>query len=114
AIKAVDPGMMLDRHDIDTEVVAQQMLVKTFLEQIGRDLGVAVLVGEAGAHRLGAVEHLLRHKGVDVLAMIPSLHGRYSSRKRETRSTKISDCSISGWCPARSINSNRDPGIRRL
>ena len=105
---------MLDRDDIDAEIVAQQVLVEAFFEQIGGDLRVAILVGKAGTHRVGAVEHLLRYKGVDVLAMIPSLHGRYSSRKRETRSTKISGCSISGWCPARSINSNRDPGIRRL
>ena len=101
AVEAVDPGMVLDRDDVDAEIVAQQVLVEAFLEQIGGDLRVAIFVGQAGAHRVGAVEHLLRHKGIDVLAMIPGLHGGYSSRKRRTRSAKASGCSISGWCPAR-------------
>ena len=68
--------MMLDRDDVDPEIVAQQMLVEAFMEQIGGDLRVAVSVRQAGAHRLGAVEHLLRHKGIDVLAMVPGLHSR--------------------------------------
>ena len=95
AVKAVDPGMVLDRYDVDAEIVAQQVLVEAFLEQIRGDLRVAILVGQARAHRLGAVEHFLRHKGIDVLAMVPSLHG-YSSMKRATLSTKASGCSISG------------------
>jgi hypothetical protein len=76
AVEAVDAGMVLDRDDVDAELVAQQVLVEAFLEQIGGDLRVAVFVGQAGAHRLGAVEHLLRHERVDVLAMVPGLHPR--------------------------------------
>ena len=74
---------MLDRDDVDPEIVAQEVLVEAFMEQIGGDLRVAISVRQAGAHRLGAVEHLLRHKGVDVLAMVPGVHrplrfhGRY-------------------------------------
>src|SRR5262245_13642297 len=34
AVKAVDPRMMLDRDDVDPELVAQQVLVEAFLEQI--------------------------------------------------------------------------------
>ena len=66
--------MMLDRDDVDAEVVAQQVLVEAFLEQIGGDLGVAIFVGQAGAYRGGGVENFLRHKRVDVFAMIPSAH----------------------------------------
>src|SRR5262249_53965990 len=73
-VEAVDPGMMLDRDDVDPEVVAQQVLVEALLEEIRRNLGIAIFVGQAGAHRLRAVEDFLRHKRIDVLAMIPSLH----------------------------------------
>src|ERR1700758_5267143 len=106
--------MVLDRDHIDPKIVAQQMLVEAFLEQIRSDLRVAISVGEAGAHRGGAVENFLRNKGINVLAMIPRLHRGYSSRKRDTRSAKASGCSISGWWPAASINSKREPGISRL
>ncbi len=76
AIEAVDAGMMLDR------LVAQQMLVEAFLEQIGGNLRVAIFVRQAGAHRLGAVEHVLRHEGVDVFAMVPGLHVGSPARHR--------------------------------
>src|SRR5262249_22602557 len=74
AVKTVDPGMMLDRDDVDPEVVAQQVFVEALLEEIRRNLGIAIFVGQASAHRLGAVEDFLRHKRLHVLAMIPSLH----------------------------------------
>jgi len=44
AVKAVDAGMMLDRDDVDPEIVAQQMLVEAFMEQIRGDLRVAISV----------------------------------------------------------------------
>src|SRR4029077_12699831 len=101
----------------NAEFVAQQVLVEALFEQIRRNLRVAVSVGQAGAHRLRLVENILRHKRIDVLAMVPSLHfcsPDYSSRNAATRSTNASGCSISGWCPAPSISTNRDPGISRL
>ena len=70
------PGMMLDRDDVDAELVAQQVLVEAFLEQIGGELRVAILVGQARAHRIRRVEHLLRHERIGVFAMIPGLHAR--------------------------------------
>src|SRR6516225_5808398 len=113
-IKAVDPGMVLDRDDVDPELVAQQVLVEALLEQVRGNLRVTIFVGQAGAHRLRAVEDVLRYEGIDVLAMVPSLHlfsPVYSSRNAATRSTNAWDCSISGWCPAPSISVKRDPGI---
>src|SRR5208282_4855943 len=94
AIEAVDPGMMLDRDDVDPELVAQQVLVEALREQIRGDLGVAIFVGQAGAHRFRPIEHFLPHEGVHVLAMIPSLHPvspGYTSRNAATRSTKTAD-----------------------
>src|SRR5208337_784100 len=83
AVKAVDPGMMLDRDDVDAEIVAQQVLVEAFLEQLRTDLRVAISVGQAGAHRRRRVEDLLRHEGVDVLAMIPGSHVGFSGSRSE-------------------------------
>ena len=50
---------MLDRHDVDAELVAQEMFVEALLEQIRGDFRIAIFVREAGAHRRGAVEHFL-------------------------------------------------------
>ena len=117
AVEAVDPGMMLDRDDVDPELVAQQVLVEALFEEIRRNLRIAILVGQAGAHQLGAVEDFLRYERVDVLAMVPGLHlfsPAYSSRNATTRSINALGCSISGWCPAPSISAKREPGISRL
>jgi hypothetical protein len=73
-VKAVDAGMMLARGDVEAELVAKEVLVEGFLEQPGRDFGVAILVWQAGPHRIGGVEYLLRHKGVRVLAVKPGVH----------------------------------------
>ena len=54
AIEAIDPGMVLARGDVEPELVAQQVLVERFLEQPRRDFGIAIAVGQAGAHRIGA------------------------------------------------------------
>ncbi len=54
AIEAVDPGMVLARGDVEAEFVAQQVFVERFLEQPRGDLGVAIAVGQAGAHRIAA------------------------------------------------------------
>jgi hypothetical protein len=66
--------MMLDRHDIDAEVVAIEMLVEAFLEKLRRDLRVAIFVRQARADRVRRIEHVLRHKRIGILAMVPSLH----------------------------------------
>jgi hypothetical protein len=68
--------MMLDRNDVDAELVAKQVLVEAFLEKLRRELRVAVSVRQAGAHRVRRVKHLLRHKRIGILAMVPSLHRR--------------------------------------
>jgi hypothetical protein len=65
---------MLDRDDVDPELVAQEVLVEAFFEQVRGDTRIAIFVRQAGAHRIGAVKDFLRNEGVDVLAMIPSLH----------------------------------------
>ena len=46
--------MVLDRDDVDAELVAQQVLVEAFLEQIGGDPRVAECWA-GWRHRLGAV-----------------------------------------------------------
>ena len=50
AVQAVDPGVVLDRYDVHAEVVAQQVFVQAFVEQVGGDLRIAVSVGQAAAH----------------------------------------------------------------
>src|SRR5271154_1630044 len=45
AIKAVDAGVVLARGDVEAELVAKQILVERFLEQLRRNLGVAIFVG---------------------------------------------------------------------
>src|SRR5262249_51642088 len=98
-VEAGEPGMVVDRDDIDPELVTQQMLVETLFEQIRRNFRVAISVGQTGPHRLRLVENVLRHKRIDVLAMVPSLHlcsPGYSFKKAATRSTNAAGCSISG------------------
>ena len=65
---------MFDRDDVDPELVAQKVLVEAFFEQARGDGRIAIFVRQAGAHGIGAVKDLLRNEGVDVFAMIPSLH----------------------------------------
>ena len=74
AEQRVDAGMMLDGQHVQAEVVAQQELVDHLLEQVGGDLRVAVAVGQAGAHGIRRVEHILRHEGIRHLALPPSVH----------------------------------------
>ena len=52
--------MVLVGHHVDADVVAEQVLVQRLLEEIGGDLGVAVLVGQAPADGVDAVEDVLR------------------------------------------------------
>jgi hypothetical protein len=40
AVEAVDPGMVLDRDHFDPELIAQQVLVDAFLEQVGGEFCV--------------------------------------------------------------------------
>ena len=124
--EGVDPGMVLDGDDVQPVVVAQHELVQHLLEQVGGDPRIAVLVRQAGADGIRAVEDLLRNEGIGVLALVPGVHGplpsssklirsgRYRSRKAATRSTKASGCSISGWWPASAMSSKRAPGINAL
>jgi hypothetical protein len=70
----VDAGMMLGRTDVKAHVVAQQILVDRFREQIGGNARVTVSIGQAGAHRVGRIEHLLRHVGIGDLAHPPGVH----------------------------------------
>ena len=74
AIEAVDPGMMLVRDDVEPHLVAQPILVEAFLEQLRRGRRVAIAVGQAAAHRVDAVQHLLRDERIRVFAEIPGLH----------------------------------------
>src|SRR5437899_2861730 len=114
--------MMLDGHDVQPLVIAQQKLVEGLLEQVGGDVRIAVLVRQAGAYRIRAVKNFLRHKGIRVLVVKPNIHSLflpsfsidYWSKNAVTRSTKASGCSISGWCPALAMSSKRAPGIKAL
>ena len=74
AVKAVDPGVVLARRDVEPQFVAQEVCVERLLKQTRRDLGVAIAVGEARAYRVGGVEHLVGHIGVRVLAVKPGVH----------------------------------------
>jgi hypothetical protein len=66
--------MVLARGDVEPELVAQQVFVERFLEQLRRHLRVTVFVGQAGAHRIRRIEHVLGHEGIRVLAMKPGVH----------------------------------------
>src|SRR5262249_11455312 len=117
AEQRIDPRVVLDGQHIQAQVVAQQELVDDFLEEIGGDLGIAKAIGQAGAHGVRRVEHVLRYERVRDFALPPSVHlalPEPSQRLRNftTISTNALACSISGWCPARSISSKRAPGIK--
>ena len=70
----VDAGMVLVGDDVEAEIVAQPVLVEDLVVQPRGDLRVAVAVGQAGAHRVGLLQHLVRHERVRVLAVVPQLH----------------------------------------
>ena len=95
AEERVDPGVVLDGDDVQTLVVAQHELVEDFLEEVGGDLRIAVLVRQAGPDGIDAVENVLGHERIRVLALVPDVHGQ-RSRNAATRSAKASGCSISG------------------
>ena len=46
------------------------------------------------------------------IASLPSPPEGQRPRKRATVSTKLSACSISGWCPAPAMSSKRAPGMQ--
>src|SRR5262249_47826240 len=79
ADQAVDAGVMLGGHDVKPNVVGDQIFVQRFVEQIGGDLGVAIFVGQARAHRSGGVEHVLRDERVGHFAAVKGPHGRLYS-----------------------------------
>jgi hypothetical protein len=81
-VETVDPGMMLARRDVEAELVAEEILVEGFLEELGRDLGVAIFVGQAGPNRICAIEHVLGDEGIRVLAVKPGVHPLSLSRPR--------------------------------
>ena len=65
---------MLGGHDIEADVVGDEIFVKRLVEQIGGDLGVAIFVGQTRAHRVGGVEHVLGDEWVGHLAAVESSH----------------------------------------
>ena len=77
-------------------------------------LRVAIPARQARAHRIGGVEHLLRHEGIRDFALPPGVHGvSQVSRKARTRSAKAPGCSISGWCPAAAMSGKARAGNER-
>ena len=66
--------MVLARCDVEPEFVAQQVFVERLLKQLRRDLGIAVAVRQAGAHRIRRVQHLVGDERIGVLAMKPGVH----------------------------------------
>ncbi len=92
--------MMLDRDHVDAVRIAEHEFVQAFLEEGRRDVRVAIFVRQARAHRIGAVEHFLRHEGIGDLTLKPGVHERispaYCWMKAMTRSASAAGCSISG------------------
>src|SRR5271170_6466497 len=72
--KAVDPGVVLARGDVETELVTEQVFVEGFLEQLRRNLWIAIFVGQAGPHRIRRIKHVRRDERIRVFAMKPSVH----------------------------------------
>src|ERR1700730_13554600 len=108
--------MMLSGHDIEADIVGDEIFIQCFVEQIGGDLGVAIFVWQARAHRVGGVEHMLGDERVGHLAAVESPHGWLFSDRglrmmRARWATKSTGCSISGWWPALSISAKRAPGM---
>src|ERR1700730_9782278 len=77
--------MVLVRDDVEADLVAQAVLVEAFLEELRRDLRVAIAVRQIAAHRINRVEALLRDERVGVFAKIPGLHHGSSSGQRSRR-----------------------------
>ncbi len=75
--QGVDARVMLNGDDVEPLVIAEQEFVQAFLEQIGRDLRITVLVRQASTDGIRAVEHFLRHVGIGDLVMIPNVHGLF-------------------------------------
>ena len=103
--QGINSSVMLDGDNIDSPLVAQHELVKGFLEQVGSDLWVTILIRQAGPDGIRAIEHVWWDEGIRVLVVIPDFHGVVLSllfaqlscaKKAATRSTKASGCSISG------------------
>jgi hypothetical protein len=74
--------MVLARRDVEAELVAEEILVEGLLEELGRDLGVAIFVGQAGPNRICAIEHVLGDEGIRVLAVKPGVHPLSLSQPR--------------------------------
>src|SRR5580704_9686572 len=69
--------MVLVRDDVEPDLVTQPVFVEAFLEQPRRSGGIAIAVRQAAAHRIDAVEHLLRDERIGVFAEIPGLHALF-------------------------------------
>ena len=70
----VDAGMVLVGDDVEADIVAQPVFVEDLVIEPRGDLRVAIFVGQAGAHRVGLVQHLGRDERVGVLAVVPQFH----------------------------------------
>src|SRR5579875_2460756 len=81
----VDAGMMLVGDDVNAELVAQPIFVEDLVIKLRRDPGIAVLVRQAGPHRGGRFQHLVRNEWVRVLAVVPQFHKISFRRLRPAR-----------------------------
>src|SRR5215831_16006469 len=111
---------MLGGHDVEADVVSDKVFVQRLMIEIGGDLRVAVFVGQACAHGIGSIEHLLCDERISYLATVKGSHGRLSSDRHQsprmnsiTWAANLAGCSISGWWPAFSISAKRALGSDR-
>src|SRR6478672_9244145 len=97
---------MLGCHDIEPDIVGDEIFIERLVVQVGRDLGIAIFVGEACAHRVHGIKHVRGNEGIGYLATVEGSHGTcppVSDRspsdpdmKPATWVTNSAGCSISG------------------
>src|SRR5271166_5633028 len=66
--------MMLIGDDMDADVVTQPILIEHLVIEACGHLGFTIFVGQAGPHRVGLLQHLVRNEGVRILAVIPQFY----------------------------------------
>src|ERR1700733_6530350 len=103
--------MMLVEHDIETEIVGGLVFVVIAMKQIGGDARITLAVRQSDAERALMI---VPGRVIGLFAELIDSHATRSCdfpAKAKTFSAKICGCSSCGKCPARSIVSNRAPGI---
>src|SRR5580698_3028187 len=107
--------MMLVEHDVEAELIGELPLIVVAVKQICSDVRIAVAVEEIDPQRARMLvptrEIRLLGELIDSHCATSCLTSHLVFANANTFSAKTCGCSSWGKCPARSISSNRAPGI---